>query len=466
MPYTSPPDKIKGLPVHAQDIWISAFNSAWKEYNGDEAKCNATAWAAIEKAGYKKNADGNWIKEEINLKEYVKEENGKWFVYSESGKELGGPYDSEEEANKRLKQIEYFKHKEEMKKEPAKEIKEEIKRDNDSILTAMKLKEESPLKAATKIKERVYRVELMNLEPPNVPIRGWSANNRYYSDRSLNSLAKLLENRRSMATGHHDDGGLRELGGITRNVIKVDGKKILEADYKILHENPDWFATVLEEQIANPSANLVALSINAKGKGYTGEVNGKKGEIVEDAIRAKGCDAVFDAAAGGKFKTLLEEKRSKRIMDLTLDELKEENPEIVEKILKEEKEKTKVVEDKLKLSEEELAKYKKAEAEFKEKEIISKLLKESKLTDEQALGLAEEMLGKTDEQKKKLIEGRIELLKKVAAPQKITNISEKDPDGGLKPLTETEKTVIKQIGISEEMFRKGRGEILPEKKEK
>jgi cation transport regulator len=423
MPYTkdNPPEKIKGLPAHAQDIWISAFNSAWEQYDGDEAKCNATAWSAVEKAGYKQNEKKEWIKED---------------------------------------------HKEEVKKELIKEIKEEIKRDGNSVLTAMKLREESPLKAATKIKERVYRVELMNLEPPNVPVRGWSANGRYYSDRSLNSLAKLLENRRSMATGHHDDGGLRELGGITRNVVKVDGKKILEADYKILHENPDWFATVLEEQITNPSANLVALSINAKGKGYMGEVNGRKGEIVEDAIRAKGCDAVFDAAAGGKFKTLLEEKRSKRIMEITLEELKEENPEIVKQILKEQEGKTKILEEKIKPLEEELAKYKKAEADSKEKEVISKLLKESKLTEEQALGLAETLIGKTDEDKKKLIEGRIELLKKVAAPQKITNISEKDPDGGLKPLTETEKAVIKQLGLTEERFRKGRGEILPETKEK
>lgn len=34
----------------------------------------------------------------------------KYKVKSEEGKNLGGPYDSEEEAKKRLQQVEYFKH--------------------------------------------------------------------------------------------------------------------------------------------------------------------------------------------------------------------------------------------------------------------------------------------------------------------------------------------------------------------
>lgn len=36
---------------------------------------------------------------------------GKYYVVSEKGKNLGGPYDSREKAEERLDQIEYFKHK-------------------------------------------------------------------------------------------------------------------------------------------------------------------------------------------------------------------------------------------------------------------------------------------------------------------------------------------------------------------
>lgn len=63
MPYTKKnmPEKIKKLPTHAQDIFISSFNNAFKQYNGDEEKSNATAWAAVKKV-FKKDNMGNWIK--------------------------------------------------------------------------------------------------------------------------------------------------------------------------------------------------------------------------------------------------------------------------------------------------------------------------------------------------------------------------------------------------------------------
>lgn len=35
---------------------------------------------------------------------------GSWFVKSEKGKNLGGPYGSRGQAQKRLAQVEYFKH--------------------------------------------------------------------------------------------------------------------------------------------------------------------------------------------------------------------------------------------------------------------------------------------------------------------------------------------------------------------
>lgn len=41
--------------------------------------------------------------------ETVRQVSGKWYVYSELGKRLGGPYESRSEADTRLKQVEYFK---------------------------------------------------------------------------------------------------------------------------------------------------------------------------------------------------------------------------------------------------------------------------------------------------------------------------------------------------------------------
>jgi|GEM_PF-5030102 len=41
----------------------------------------------------------------------IKPINGKWYVFSEKGKKMGGPYRSRKEAVHRLKQVEWFKNK-------------------------------------------------------------------------------------------------------------------------------------------------------------------------------------------------------------------------------------------------------------------------------------------------------------------------------------------------------------------
>jgi len=65
MPYASvselPASVRDALPAHGQTIFLSAFNSAYKEYDGDEAKTNATAWAAV-KQKYEKNDEGKWVR--------------------------------------------------------------------------------------------------------------------------------------------------------------------------------------------------------------------------------------------------------------------------------------------------------------------------------------------------------------------------------------------------------------------
>lgn len=63
MPYTKKnmPENIKKIPSKAQDIFIAAFNNAFKQYDGDEEKSNATAWEAVKKV-FKKDEMGNWVK--------------------------------------------------------------------------------------------------------------------------------------------------------------------------------------------------------------------------------------------------------------------------------------------------------------------------------------------------------------------------------------------------------------------
>jgi cation transport regulator len=67
MPYTSVSDLPKGvkdnLPAHAQDIYLAAFNNAYREYEGDEDRARRVAWSAVKKGGYAKDeASGDWKK--------------------------------------------------------------------------------------------------------------------------------------------------------------------------------------------------------------------------------------------------------------------------------------------------------------------------------------------------------------------------------------------------------------------
>lgn len=58
------------------------------------------------------NDYSNKVASDENIGEdFIKEENGSWYVYSESGNKLGGPYGSKQQANERLAEIEYFKNK-------------------------------------------------------------------------------------------------------------------------------------------------------------------------------------------------------------------------------------------------------------------------------------------------------------------------------------------------------------------
>jgi len=84
MPYptlASLPDAVKALPKHAQEIFQSAFNAAFKQYEGDEAKSAATAWAAV-KTKYEKK-DDKWV-----AKEAVHPHGAHVCVCPECGKEI------------------------------------------------------------------------------------------------------------------------------------------------------------------------------------------------------------------------------------------------------------------------------------------------------------------------------------------------------------------------------------------
>lgn len=88
MPYNIPdniPDAIKGMPKEAQETWVKIYNNAYDQYKDRaerEALANATAWAGLKKAGWRKK-DDKWIKanEQGNL---TAMELAMWKAYSQT----------------------------------------------------------------------------------------------------------------------------------------------------------------------------------------------------------------------------------------------------------------------------------------------------------------------------------------------------------------------------------------------
>lgn len=56
--------KVEGGPKELNDMLETVYQAALKEYDGDEVKASAAAWAAAEKAGWHKNEDDEWVKKE------------------------------------------------------------------------------------------------------------------------------------------------------------------------------------------------------------------------------------------------------------------------------------------------------------------------------------------------------------------------------------------------------------------
>jgi cation transport regulator len=59
------PESVRdNLPKHAQEIYKSAYNSAWEEYDQDEERAHRVAWSAV-KNSYKKDEEtGRWVKKD------------------------------------------------------------------------------------------------------------------------------------------------------------------------------------------------------------------------------------------------------------------------------------------------------------------------------------------------------------------------------------------------------------------
>lgn len=126
---------------------------------------------------------------------------------------------------------------------------------------------------------------------------GWSQNKRYFTKKSVESVAKLA-NIRSMNLKNHpkDSEDIDKwASSITKSWSQEsDGRTGAYAWTYIFKSQED----LLEKIDTFP--DQVGLSIRGKGKFSRGEAEGRKGPIVEDVMELKTTDWVLFPAAGGK----------------------------------------------------------------------------------------------------------------------------------------------------------------------
>jgi hypothetical protein len=329
MPYSGPDDKnlpsyVKKLSVKLRKQWIAVWTAAMAEY-GDESRAFATANAAVKRSeGMDKtdiDEDGKLHEEETTAPE---PQTPVAAAEAKPPSNPGGPAEINQNPNDENDEDEGWsaycpkcKKKQEIieakemtvgKRKGMRGTCKECKGKVDWFPDAPKesaryVSEGIDLREAT-LDNDAKTVELTIIKP------GWSANNRYYDKNILKESVALFENCKAYADhpGRNADAdrperSIRDIVGYYPKVWLAETGAI-KAQLKVLGEATGWLWPLIEETVRT-GVDLVSTSINALGKVTEGEVEGRKGAIVNQIVKANSADVVTTAAAGGKFERIL-----------------------------------------------------------------------------------------------------------------------------------------------------------------
>jgi len=118
-------EALPDMPKHAKEIWKAAYKSAYDTYDpkqhrnydpslsrerNREAYARSVAWSAV-KEKYEK-VDNRWQTKEVvtEYREVIKKVGNKWELWSSDGTKRLGTFKTREDALKRERQIQFFKH--------------------------------------------------------------------------------------------------------------------------------------------------------------------------------------------------------------------------------------------------------------------------------------------------------------------------------------------------------------------
>ena len=297
------PDRIKMLPEKAMGIWMAAYNSAYKEYDKDEEKSNATAWAAIKKAGYGKDeTSGEWkMMESASINEL---RNSLQVAANERyGSMATWVCDVFPDENYMI-----LNQGDELLKIGYSVVDGKIALANDTQKVERK-ETFIPISEAFNF----IGVDLVESKPGklvwNVEIirSGLSDNNNYYPPEVLSKATPLFEGVRS-----HNRSDAEHCADINATVNNVAGwlSKPIFKEGKVLgkyHFANRNVGEVVAEAWKQGKKDLIGLSIVAEGKATRKKDGDKYINYVESINKVKSVDLVLNPAAGGKFVQMLTE---------------------------------------------------------------------------------------------------------------------------------------------------------------
>ena len=342
MPYTKDniPDAIKGIPEHAQAIFIAAYNSAYDQYKGDEGKINAVAWAAV-KTKYEQDKDGNWKAKESADYAYTPID-GDWNLRIR-GKDGLDKALVEKAANALS---------------PGGVNGKKIIPDADAPLVRMRLREayrELGIAESKWVKEdtmREYVKESVtiaaeeataeNIAKGIVPVRiirpGFNdSKGKYYTKQAVESGKTLFEGAKMFANHstkteekERPERDIRDWSGTLQDVkMSEKGNLIGNA---VIHAG--WLKEMVSNLFEAGNLSKLGVSINTLGKGVRGKVEDCETFIVESLVKHPlgSVDFVTEAGAGGAVGLMesVDVKADVYLMDMK--QLREARPDLVQTI--------------------------------------------------------------------------------------------------------------------------------------
>ncbi len=219
-------------------------------------------------------------------------------------------------------------------------------------MRALHANEKMPMDEARKLRtgdlHELVSLQEAELDPANYSVKvrliqsGWSKNGRYYPDDTLKTAAPMWEGVKAYADhpGRNEakdrpERSVRDIVGIYENV--AHDANTTRANFRVLGAARDWLWPLIEESVAT-KRDLIGLSINALGQTSKGEIEGKKGIVVEAITHANSVDVVTEPAAGGGFEQLMmsDDGWTRAVLDsVSLDELREARPDVIDNLKRE-----------------------------------------------------------------------------------------------------------------------------------